>query len=200
MWLRRRGYATGMFTEEAHLTGGYGLEAGYDSLFSRRIGTSDEQRTAVNRTLGHAKFLYSDRFRKLLEGLPPLALPLPMVNFAAEAAYKRDVCGDYLLDDWTRWLGARSPDQPFHAFFNFVDGHEPYPELARELPQRALPPRLHEGPPVLSPRRPRPPGPGPLGRRPGRLPSGDHRGGPEGGPPRPEPSPPPGSSTGPGST
>jgi arylsulfatase A-like enzyme len=129
-WLRRRGYSTGMFTEEAHLTGGYGLEAGYDDLFSRRIGTSDEERTAVNRTLGHAKFAYSAWFRKLLEGLPPLALPVTTLNFAAEAAYKQDVCGDYLLDDWARWLGTRPKEQPFHAFFNFVDGHEPYPELA----------------------------------------------------------------------
>ncbi|HKV90807.1 MAG TPA: sulfatase-like hydrolase/transferase, partial [Thermoplasmata archaeon] len=68
MWLRRRGYATAMFSEESHLTAGYGLEAGYDSLFSRRIGTSDEDRTAVNRTLGHARFLYSERFRNLLAG------------------------------------------------------------------------------------------------------------------------------------
>jgi arylsulfatase A-like enzyme len=130
MWLRKRGYSTGMFSEEAHLTGGYGLEAGYDDLFSRRIGTSDEERTSINRTLGHAKFFYSDSFRRLLEGLPPLALPFTTLNFAAEAAYKRDVCGDYLLDDWAKWLASRPKETPFHAFFNFVDAHEPYPELA----------------------------------------------------------------------
>lgn len=136
MWLRRRGYATALLSEEAHLTGGYGLEAGYDERFSRRIGTSDENRTTVNRTLGHAKFLYSDRFRNLLAGLPPLAVPLTTLNFAQETAYKRDVCGDYLLDDWRRWLSGRPKDKPFHAFFNFVDGHEPYPELAEGLMDR----------------------------------------------------------------
>jgi arylsulfatase A-like enzyme len=130
MWLRRHGYRTGIFTEEAHLTGGYGLEAGYDGRFSRRIDTSDEERTTVNRTFGHAQFLYSDRFRKLLEAIPPLALPMTTLNYSQEVEYKRDVCGDYLLDDWRRWLAAGPKDQPFHAFFNFVDSHEPYPELA----------------------------------------------------------------------
>ncbi|MCI4321316.1 MAG: sulfatase-like hydrolase/transferase [Thermoplasmata archaeon] len=129
-WLKRRGYATAMFSEEAHLTGGYGLESGYESLFGRRIGSSDEDRTTVNRTLGHAQFLYSARFRRLLERLPALAVPLTTLNFAQEAAYKREVCGDYLLEDWSRWLAGRPADRPFHAFFNFVDGHEPYPELA----------------------------------------------------------------------
>jgi arylsulfatase A-like enzyme len=135
-WLKRRGYSTGMFSEEAHLTGGYGLEAGYDDKFSRRLDTSDEDRTAVNRTLGHARFLYSASFRKLLEGIPPLAVPLTTLNFAQEAAYKKDVCGEYLLDDWARWLASRPKDRPFHAFFNFVDGHEPYPELAGGLADR----------------------------------------------------------------
>jgi arylsulfatase A-like enzyme len=133
MWLKRRGYATAMFSEEAHLTGGYGLEAGYDTLFSRKIGTSDEQRTAVNRNLGHAKFLYSSEFRALLAGVPPLAVPLTTLNYASEIAYKREVCGDYLLEDWSSWLAARPKEAPFHAFFNFVDAHEPYPELANGL-------------------------------------------------------------------
>jgi arylsulfatase A-like enzyme len=136
MWLKRRGYRTGIFTEEAHLTGGYGLEAGYDDRFSRRIGTSDENRTTVNRTLGHARFLYSDRFRKLLAAIPPLALPMTTLNFAQEVEYKRDVCGDYLLDDWRRWLATGPKDRPFHAFFNFVDAHEPYPELAAGFADR----------------------------------------------------------------
>jgi arylsulfatase A-like enzyme len=136
MWLRRRGYSTGLFTEVAHLTAGYGLEAGYDDRFSRRLGTSDENRTTVNRTLGHAKFLYSDRFRRLLEGVPPLAVPLTTVNFAQEADYKREVCGEYLLGDWGQWLATRPKDRPFHAFFNFVDAHEPYPELAGGLSDR----------------------------------------------------------------
>ncbi|HEV8050033.1 MAG TPA: sulfatase-like hydrolase/transferase [Thermoplasmata archaeon] len=136
MWLKRRGYSTGMFTEEAHLTGGYGLEAGYDDLHSRHIGTSDEERTPVNRTLGHAKFLYSASFRRLLEQIPPLAVPLTTLNYSAEVGYKREVCGEYLLDDWSRWVASRPKDRPFHAFFNFVDGHEPYAELAASLLRR----------------------------------------------------------------
>lgn len=135
-WLKRRNYATALFTEEAHLTAGYGLEAGYDELFSRKMHTSDEERTTLNRTLGHANFLYSARFRRVLAGLPPLAIPLTTLNFAQEAAYKREVCGDYLLDDWSGWLSRRPKDRPFHALFNFVDGHEPYPELEARFMDR----------------------------------------------------------------
>jgi arylsulfatase A-like enzyme len=126
-WLARQGYETAMFTEETHLVAGYGLEEGYGYRYARRYQTTDEERTLVNRLVGHSGFLYSSAVRGLMERLPPVAIPMTVVNARQELAFKRDVCGPYVVDEFNRWLTARSTDRPFHAFFNFVDGHEPYP-------------------------------------------------------------------------
>ncbi|MCI4351581.1 MAG: sulfatase [Thermoplasmata archaeon] len=126
-WLRRRGYETGLFTEMVHLVGGYGLEDGFDHRAARRAGISDEERTVVNRLVGHADVLYSASVRRLVERLPPLIVPMNAVNHPQEIAYKREVCGDAMLQEFDGWLGARDAARPFFAFFNFVDGHEPYP-------------------------------------------------------------------------
>ncbi len=124
--LRRAGYETAMFTEMVHLVGGYGMEEGFETRRSRRIGISDEERTVANSLLGHAEFLYSPRLLKMVEELPPMITPLTMMNHPQEVAYKRDVCGEYTLGYFEEWLRGRSTERPFYAFFNFVDTHEPY--------------------------------------------------------------------------
>jgi hypothetical protein len=124
--LRRSGYETAMFTEMVHLVGGYGMEEGFETRRSRRIGISDEERTVANSLLGHADFLYSARVRRLVEKLPPTITPLTMVNHPQEVAYKQDTCGEYTLEYFSEWLTQRSSDRPFYAFFNFVNAHEPY--------------------------------------------------------------------------
>ncbi|HZY69783.1 MAG TPA: sulfatase-like hydrolase/transferase [Thermoplasmata archaeon] len=126
-WLRDRGYATAVFTEETHLVAGYGLESGYDERFAQRLATSDEERTIVNRLVGHSGVLYSPGILRLMHRLPPLAIPITAVNFQQELAFKREVCGPFMTAAFERWLERRPADgRPFHALFNFVDGHEPY--------------------------------------------------------------------------
>jgi len=125
-YLRRSGYETALFTEMVHLVGGYGMEDGFETRRSRRIGISDEERTVANSLLGHASFLYSPRVLRLVEKLPPMITPLTVLNHPQEVAYKQDVCGDYTLNDFSEWMRTRSSDRPFYAFFNFVNAHEPY--------------------------------------------------------------------------
>ncbi|MCI4350819.1 MAG: sulfatase-like hydrolase/transferase [Thermoplasmata archaeon] len=127
-WLARRGYDTAMFTEETHLVAGYGLEDGYAYRYARRYETTDEERTLVNRLVGHSGLLYSVEIRRLVERLPPLAIPMTSINYRQEIAFKRSVCGPFLVDEFDRWLAQRDGERPFHGFFNFVDGHEPYVE------------------------------------------------------------------------
>ncbi|MGA8092345.1 MAG: sulfatase-like hydrolase/transferase, partial [Thermoplasmata archaeon] len=126
MFVQRAGFQTAMFTEMVHLVGGYGMEDGFEVRRARRVGISDEERTVANRLLGHARFLYSSRIRSLVSKLPPLITPLTMLNHPQEVAYKQDVCGRYTLDYFEEWMRSRSREQPFYAFFNFVDAHEPY--------------------------------------------------------------------------
>jgi arylsulfatase A-like enzyme len=126
-WLRRRNYETSLFTEMVHLVGGYGLEDGFDHRASRRIGISDEERTITNKLVGHADLLYSASVRRLVERLPPLIVPMNAANHPQEVAYKRDVCSEAMVEQFDQWLGRRDPSRPFFSFFNFVDGHEPYP-------------------------------------------------------------------------
>lgn len=126
-WLQRRGYETALFTETLHLVGGWGLESGFERSFARNPGTRGEDRTLANRLVGHSSVLYSPFTRKLIARLPPAVLPINAFNFRQEVAYKQEVCGEYLIEDFDGWLTKRTPDRPFHAFFNFADGHEPYP-------------------------------------------------------------------------
>ncbi len=125
-YLQRSGYETALFTEMVHLVGGYGMEQGFEVKRSRRVGISDEQRTLANSVMGHADFLYSPHVLRLVERLPPMIVPLTMLNHPQEVAYKQDVCGEYTLEYFEEWLKARPAERPFHAFFNFVDAHEPY--------------------------------------------------------------------------
>ena len=93
-------------------------------------GMSDEDRTSSNRLASHTDALYSPWVRSLLERLPPFVVPLNMVNHPQEEAFKREVCGSYVIDGFEQWIGRRDAERPFHAFFNLVDAHEPYPIIA----------------------------------------------------------------------
>lgn len=125
-WLSARGYDTALFTEEVHLIAGYGLEDGYQHRECPVPAQSDEERTITNRIFGHSNWLYSERIRRLMAALPPAALPLTWPNHRAEIAFKRLVTSGSLVDGFERWLSSRDRSRPFHAFFNFVDPHEPY--------------------------------------------------------------------------
>ncbi len=125
-WLSARRYDTALFTEEVHLIAGYGLEDGYRHRECPVPAQSDEERTITNRVFGHAGWLYSKQVRRLMAALPPTALPLTWPNHRAEIAFKRLVSSGSLLDGFERWLTSRDRSHPFHAFFNFVDPHEPY--------------------------------------------------------------------------
>jgi arylsulfatase A-like enzyme len=129
-WVARRGYETAMFTEMVHLVGGYGLESGFSHKVARHAGMSDEDRTSSNRLASHTDALYSPWVRSLLERLPPFVVPLNMINHPQEEAFKRDVCGSYVIDEFEQWIGGRDRERPFHAFFNLVDAHEPYPIIS----------------------------------------------------------------------
>ena len=125
-FLQRQGYETALYSEMVHLSAGYGLEDGYAIQRSKKMGVSDDDRTLSNRLTPYLSFLYGPGVRTLVERVPPFIVPMNAVNFPQEVAYKREVCGDYLLDDLDRWLATRSKDAPFHLFFNFVNAHEPY--------------------------------------------------------------------------
>lgn len=127
--LRRRGYDTAMFTEMVHLVAGYGLEDGYDHRIARWYGMADEARTRSNRIAARSRWLYSARMRGLLARFPPAILPLNIYNHRQEVAFKQEVCGRLAEAEFEHWLSARRSDRPFHAFFNLVDTHEPYPEI-----------------------------------------------------------------------
>lgn len=125
-YLKRQGYATAQFSEMVHLSSGYGLEDGFDVRRARRTGVSDDERTVSNRLTRHLGFLYGAEVRTLVERLPPLIVPMNAVNHPQEVAYKRDVCGEYVLGYLEEWLTTRPRDRPFHVFFNLVNAHEPY--------------------------------------------------------------------------
>ena len=125
--LQGRGYETALFTEMVHLVGGYGLESGYAVRSSPKSGISDAERTTTNRLAARASMLYSPSMRRLIERLPPSIVPLNVINHPQEVAFKREVCGQFVFEAFDGWLDRRERDRPFHAFFNLVDTHEPYP-------------------------------------------------------------------------
>ncbi|MCI4368521.1 MAG: sulfatase [Thermoplasmata archaeon] len=130
-WLHRQSYQTGIFTEQAHLVAGYGLESGYDMRFSRRMGMANEERTSVYRLFGHNNVLYSKEVRRVVEAIPPLIIPLNAINHPNEVAFKKDRCGSYVIDEFQKWVSTLDAGRPFHAFINMVDGHEPYPSTEK---------------------------------------------------------------------
>ncbi|MCI4317353.1 MAG: sulfatase [Thermoplasmata archaeon] len=133
-WLMGQRYQTGVFSEAVHLTGGYGLEQGYERQVSRYAGLSDEERTFANRISRYTRFIYGAKTRQMLTALPPVVFALNAFNYPQELGFKRAVTSDYLLPAFEEWLKGRDPDRPFHALVNFVDCHEPYPGLDRDPP------------------------------------------------------------------
>jgi hypothetical protein len=125
-WLKRQGYQTALFSEMVHLSSGYGLEDGYETRRARVMNVSDEERTVSNRLAKHLDFLYGPGVRTLVERVPPFIVPMNAVNHPQEVAYKKEVCGDFVLDDIAGWLEERDRARPFHFFFNLVNAHEPY--------------------------------------------------------------------------
>jgi arylsulfatase A-like enzyme len=128
-WLDRRGYDTGLFSENVHLTAGYGLEDGFTERYSRHIGMSDEQRTVTNQLASRAGFLYSKEMRRLIERVPPFIVPMNAFNHPAEVAFKREICGEHVVQRFDQWLERPGRDRPFFVFMNLVDVHEPYPPV-----------------------------------------------------------------------
>jgi arylsulfatase A-like enzyme len=137
-WLLRQGYDTAQFSEMIHLSSGYGLEDGYETVRSRRTGVSDDDRTLSNRLMPHLGFLYGAGVRTLVERVPPFIVPMNAVNHPQEVAYKEDVCGEYVLEYIDDWLKGRSREKPFHLFFNLVNAHEPYELVANGTPPNFL--------------------------------------------------------------
>ncbi|HKV90152.1 MAG TPA: sulfatase [Thermoplasmata archaeon] len=125
--LARRGYDTALFTEMVHLVAGYGLESGYARQFAAKFGLSDDDRTTSNRVASHLSVLYAPWVRTLIQKVPPTIVPLNFLNHPQEVAFKQEVCNGFVAHEFERWLGVRDPSKPFHAFFNVVDTHEPYP-------------------------------------------------------------------------
>ncbi len=125
-YLQREGYDTAQFSEMVHLSSGYGLEDGYALKRARKLDVSDDERTVANRLTRHMDFLYGPGVRTLVERLPPLIVPMNAINHPQEVAYKRDVCGEYVLDYTEEWMRSRDRSKPFHLFFNLVNAHEPY--------------------------------------------------------------------------
>lgn len=125
--LATAGYATGIFTEQAHLVAGYGIEDGYAERFSARLGMANEARTPFYRSLGQRGWIYSSAARRLFERVPPTICALNAVNFPAEVGFKRERTGSGVVERFGRWLRDVPRGQPFHALVNFVEAHEPYP-------------------------------------------------------------------------
>ncbi|MFZ0892765.1 MAG: sulfatase-like hydrolase/transferase [Thermoplasmata archaeon] len=128
-WLNRRGYATGLFTEQLHLVSGYGLEDGFEVQKATRIMASNDDRSAMHRLFGRRKLLYSREVRNAVRAIPPLVFPINAINYPSEVAFKAERTTDLVPREFDQWVTQRSRDRPFFAFVNLVNCHEPYPEL-----------------------------------------------------------------------
>jgi arylsulfatase A-like enzyme len=128
-WLNRRGYATGLFTEQLHLVSGYGLEDGFEIRKATRIMQSNDDRTSLHRLFGRRRVLYSSAVRETIAAIPPTVLPLNALNYRSEVSFKRERTTDLVPREFREWITHRDPRRPFFAFVNLVNCHEPYPEL-----------------------------------------------------------------------
>ncbi|MCI4346658.1 MAG: sulfatase, partial [Thermoplasmata archaeon] len=137
-WLTRKGYATGLFSEEVHLIAGYGLEEGYATRYCPVSAMSDRDRTTTNRWFGGTPLLYSAPVRGAMARLPISALPITFPNYRAEIAFKRLVSNDLTLGAFDRWLDTAGSSAPFHAILNLVDPHEPYEAVPVDGARTAL--------------------------------------------------------------
>jgi arylsulfatase A-like enzyme len=137
-WLKGRGYQTAVMTEQLHLVGGYGLEEGYDGRFASRMLMPNEERHIAYQLFGGSPWLYSAEVRRLVERLPTTIVPLNAINHPGEVTFKRERCGEKIVQDFRSWIQTRDPQRPFHALVNMVDGHEPYPITENGAPRGFL--------------------------------------------------------------
>ncbi len=128
-WLNRRGYQTGLFTEQLHLVSGYGLEDGFEVQKATRIMASNDDRSSLHRLFGRRKFLYSPEVRSAIRAIPPLVFPVNALNYPSEVAFKAERTTDLVVREFDQWINRRGRERPFFAFINLVNCHEPYPEL-----------------------------------------------------------------------
>ncbi len=128
-WLNRRGYATGLFTEQLHLVSGYGLEEGFEVRQATRIMQSNDDRSSLHRLFGRRKLLYARSLRETIRAIPPVVLPVNALNYRSEVAFKRERTTEFVPRAFREWVTGRDRHRPFFAFVNLVNCHEPYPEL-----------------------------------------------------------------------
>lgn len=128
-WLNRRGYATGLFTEQLHLVSGYGLEDGFEVRAATRIMRSNDDRSSLHRLFGRRRILYAPALRSVIRAIPPVVLPVNVLNYRSEVAFKRERTTDLVPHEFRQWVTTRDRHRPFFAFVNLVNCHEPYPEL-----------------------------------------------------------------------
>jgi arylsulfatase A-like enzyme len=128
-WLNRRGYATGLFTEQLHLVSGYGLEEGFELRKATRIMQSNDDRSSLHRLFGRRKVLYAPTLRETIRAIPPVVLPVNALNYRSEVSFKRERTTEFVPREFRSWITGRDRHRPFFAFVNFVNCHEPYPEL-----------------------------------------------------------------------
>lgn|GEM_PF-2155775 len=128
-WLNRRGYGTGLFTEQLHLVSGYGLEDGFEVRKATRIMRSNDDRSSLHRLFGRSKILYAPSLRDTIRAIPPVVLPVNALNYRSEVAFKRERTTDLVPREFRAWVTGRDNRRPFFAFVNLVNCHEPYPEL-----------------------------------------------------------------------
>ncbi len=126
--LRGLGYETALFTEQEFLVAGIGIEAGYELRLGPVFGSGavTEERSPARSVIRRTSGFYSGRALKVLGALPPLMVPLSMLDYRIQTGYKRRICGDETILRFRDWIRARETSRPFHAFVNFVDAHEPY--------------------------------------------------------------------------
>ncbi len=128
-WLNRRGYETALFTEQLHLVSGYGLEDGFEVRKATRIMRSNDDRSSLHRLFARRRLLYSPKLRQTIRAIPPTVFPVNALNYPSEVAFKRERTTDLVPREFRSWLAHRDRHRPFFAFVNFVNCHEPYPEL-----------------------------------------------------------------------
>jgi hypothetical protein len=134
--LRSEGYATAMFTEQAHLCSDSGLAAGYELCRNSTpaapphhgpfSGLPDPGSAAGRITNGLTQFFVGRR--------AALALPGAYLVHRDRLRAKLNLSDPALIRAACRWILERPPDRPFHLLLNAVDAHEPYPMTDPRLP------------------------------------------------------------------
>ncbi|MCI4363931.1 MAG: sulfatase [Thermoplasmata archaeon] len=134
--LSEQGYSTGLFTEQAHLSGDSGLAEGYQLCrTSEPFGAPVRGLAAGLPAPGSAGAGAIEALSRLFVGRrAALAIPGGFVIHRERLRLKERLAGPGLVREACRWIAERSRDRPFHLLLNCVDAHEPYPLSDRRLP------------------------------------------------------------------